>query len=237
MLYSRLAEVITQAEINRPQQLQIYFFLQELVSGKSEFDAKVVDLVKKISSTTDVEELIEQVPILSFKKRLLIEIRKNRADWKEIFLTMLLPADQNTIRDYLLSELLADKNEAEVKEKLTLLYTHPEGYPDTFLWYFQKAMGQKKLPFSDKAGHLRFFESLLILLSKIESKPEYRDTVKKIHAILSGERYAIVRQMMPEATIDEVKEYQRDANLNESKRLISIILMLFVTVIFRSGEC
>jgi transcription elongation factor GreA-like protein len=103
-----------------------------------------------------VEALIDQVAILSFKKRLLVEIRKNRADWKEIFLTMLLPADQNTIRDYLLSELLTSKNEAEVKEKLTLLYTHPESYPDTFLWYFQKTMGQKKLPFSGQGGPSSF---------------------------------------------------------------------------------
>ncbi|MBM3207317.1 MAG: transcript cleavage factor [Chlamydiae bacterium] len=207
MLYSRITEMLTQAEINKPQQLQLYFFLQDIVSGKSEYDTKIIDLVKKIPSTEAVEELIDQVAILSFKKRLLVEIRKNRSDWKEIFLTMLLPADQNTLRDYIIAELLADKNEAQVKEKLVDLYTHPENHPETFLWYFQKSMSQKKLPFSDKAGRLRFFESLLILLSKIESKIEYRDTVKKIHGILSGERYAIVRQMMPEATVEEVKEF------------------------------
>ena len=107
----------------------------------------------------------------------------------------------------MLSELLQGKEEDKVKHRLIELYTYPGKYPETFLWYFQKSIAQKKVPFSDQAGRIRFFESLLILLSKIESNPESRDMVKKIHAILSGDRYAIVRQLMQEASMEEVQEF------------------------------
>lgn len=107
----------------------------------------------------------------------------------------------------MLFELLAEKEEEQVKEKIEELIAHPARYPDAFLWYFQKVMGQKKVPFSDKQGRIRFFESLLILLSRIEQIPEHKDMIKKIHAILSSDRFAIVRQMMQEASTEEVKEF------------------------------
>jgi transcription elongation factor GreA-like protein/transcription elongation GreA/GreB family factor len=207
LLHTKLNEMLSYPEISKPQQLQIYFFLQDLSSNKKENAEKVVDIVKQFSSHAAVQDLLQNILILSFKKKVLTVIRDSRADWKEVFLHLILIVDQNTLRDYILSELLQEKEEDAVVLKLNELCTNPGKYPDTFLWYFQKSMSQKKVPFSDKAGRLRFFESLLILLSKVESNPEERETVKKVHAILSGDRFAIVRQMMQEAKIDEVQEF------------------------------
>lgn len=206
-LHSKLTEMISYPEISKPQLLQLYFFLQDLSPSKKDHADKIVEIVRQFSSTAALQDLINMIQILSFKKRVLVATREHRDDWKEIFLHLLLIVDQNTLRDYLLTELISDKQEAAVKEKLVELYTFPGKYPDTFLWYFSKVMSEKKLPFSDKAGRLKFFEALLILLSKVESDTEHREVVKKVHAIISGDRYAIVRQMMQEATADEVQEY------------------------------
>jgi transcription elongation GreA/GreB family factor len=207
LLHTKLNEMLSYPEISKPQQLQIYFFLQDLSSNKKENAEKIIDIVKQFSSHAAVQDLLQTIQILSFKKKVLTVIRDSRADWKDVFLHLILIVDQNTLRDYILSELLDEKEEEAVVQKLVELCTNPGKYPDTFLWYFQKSMSQKKVPFSDKAGRLRFFESLLILLSKVESNPEERETVKKVHAILSGDRFAIVRQMMQEAKIDEVQEF------------------------------
>ncbi len=207
LLHSKLLEMLSYPEINRTQQLQLYFFMQDLSEDASEYDAKIKNIAEEVASQASIQEIIAQIQVLSFKKRFLIAVRSNRADWKEVFLALLLISDQNTIRDYLLSELLNEKQEDQVKERLVELYTYPGKYPETFLWYFQKSISQKKVPFSDQSGRIRFFESLLILLSKIESNPESREMVKKIHSIVSGDRYAIVRQIMQEASMEEVQEF------------------------------
>lgn len=207
VLHAKLSEMLAYPEISKPQQLQIYFFLEDLATTKDENSDKIAEIVKQFSSHSSVQDLIGHIDVLSFKKRVLMEIRESRSDWKELFLHVLLSLDQNTLRDYVLTELLSGKEEEAVKQKLVELYTYPGKYPETFLWYFPKAMSQKKVPFSDKQGKLRFFESLLILLSKVEYSPEHRELVKKIHAILAADRYAIVRQMVQDGTIDEVKEF------------------------------
>jgi transcription elongation factor GreA-like protein/transcription elongation GreA/GreB family factor len=204
-LCSRMEEMLTFPEIPHPQKLQILFFLQDM---EAEDRQPVIEsLLSNFSSISAIQELIQHIDILSFKKRTLTEFRKIQSNWKELFLFLLLSADQGTLRDYMLLELLAEKEEVLVKEKIEQLIANPSAYPDTFLWYFQKVMGQKKIPFSDKEGRIRFFESLLILLSRIEQMPEHKDMIKKIHAILSGDRFAIVRQMMQEASAEEVKEF------------------------------
>jgi transcription elongation factor GreA-like protein/transcription elongation GreA/GreB family factor len=204
-LCSRMEEMLAYPEIPHPQKLQILFFLQDL---ETEDRQEMIDsLLSQFSSIAAAQELIEHIGILSFKKRTLSELRKIHSTWKELFLFLLLSADQGTLRDYMLMELLAEKEEGPVKEKIEELIAHPDRYPDAFLWYFQKVMGQKKVPFSDKQGRIRFFESLLILLSRIEQMPEYKDMIKKIHSILSGDRFAIVRKMMQESNSEEVKEF------------------------------
>lgn len=207
VLHFKLSEMLSYPEISKPQQLQIYFFLEDLSTTKDENSDKIAEIVKQFSSYSAVQDLIGHIDVLSFKKRVLMEIRESRSDWKELFLHVLLALDQNTLRDYVLTELLSAKEEEAIKQKLIELYTYPGKYPETFLWYFPKAMSQKKVPFSDKQGKLRFFESLLILLSKVEANSEYRELVKKIHGILAADRYAIVRQMVQDATIEEVKEF------------------------------
>jgi len=148
-----------------------------------------------------------KIDIVAFKKRALMEIKEAIPGWQGVFLNILFPIGQNTLRDYLLGELLNAKNGDETKKKLQELWTHPSKYPDAFLWYFQKVMVTPALPFGDAEGRNRFFESFLILLSDIEHNPEEKELVKKMHGILSGGRYAIVRDVMQKASLEDVKEF------------------------------
>lgn len=201
-LVTKMTEILSYPEISKPQELQIHFFLQDLNNSK-EYPA-IAEIVKFFES---IENAIDTIEVLSFKKRVLIETRKHREDWKKIFLDLIFKVDQAPLRDYILSELISTKADAELQEKLQELYTHPFRYPDAFMWYFQKLQTQSTIPFSDKQGKTRFFEGLLILLSNIENNTAERDMVKKIHSLLSADRFAIVRQMMQHANIDDVKEF------------------------------
>ncbi len=77
-----------------------------------------------------------------------------------------------------------------------------------FVWYFQKIIAPKStLPFADASGKNAFFEGILILLDHLEKKPQYRDLSKKILALITDDRYAIVREIFQHSKIEEVKEY------------------------------
>ena len=201
-LISKMSEVLTFPEINRSQELQIHFFVEDLTNAKEY--APIIDLIQSFES---IEQLLSTVDILSFKKRILVEARQHRPDWKELFLNLLFKVEQSPLRDYLFTELLTAKADAEVKEKLEELYTYPGRYPEAFLWYFQKVISKDSLPFGNKEGKMRFFEGLLILLSNVENNPSLREIVKKIHTLLSNGRFAIVRQILQEAKVDDVKEF------------------------------
>lgn len=201
-LVAKMTEMLSYPEISHPQELQIHFFLQDLNNTKE--SPAIAELIKRFET---IAKVIDTIEVLSFKKRVLIEARKHRPDWKESFLDLLFKVDQAPLRDYILSELTAAKADAELKQKLLDLYTQPFLFPDAFMWYFQKLQTQNSIPFSDKQGKTRFFEGLLILLSNIENNPEQRDMVKKIHALLSAGRFAIVRQMMQNVSAEDVKEF------------------------------
>lgn len=204
-LSKKLDEMLAYEEVSESQKLQIYFFIQDLGGQKKTENADKI--LNQINSPASAMDLIGQIQVLSFKKRILSDLRRLKSTWKEIFLGAFLSLDQGTLRDYVLTELLSEKEDMDVKAQLEELCAHPAKYPDTFVWYFQKIMAQKKLPFSDKQGKIRFFESFLILLSYVENKPEEKDLLKKMHSIISDERYAVVRELMQEANIAEVKEF------------------------------
>lgn len=201
-LQEKLAEMLSFEEITNAQELQIKFFLQDLDVNK---DASgVSDLIQNLKA---IEEVIQEISIQSFKKRALGEIRKLRGDWKEIFLNMLYTIDQNVLRDYIFSELNEEATRSDLETCLEDLLTHPSRYPEALIWYFQKVTSQTNIPFADAQGKSRFFEAFLILLSHLEEDSEQRDLVKKMHLILSNGRYAIVRQIMQSATIEDVREF------------------------------
>jgi len=201
-LQTKLQETLSYPDLTESQTLQIHFFLEDLAEEKNY--ATIQDIIKK---TQSLQELIQSIDVLSYKKRTLIVARKTRTDWKETFLSLLFTIDQNPIRDFILGELMIPETERELKRKLEDLWVHPSRYPELFLWYFQKITTQPNLPFADKEGKNRFFEGFFVLLSHLEQVATHKDLIKKMHTILTAGRYAIVREIMQEASVETVKEF------------------------------
>lgn len=197
----RLKDVYENEILTESQKLQVAFFLDDLGIAKAQHDLQT--LVQEIQAIGD---LVRNIEVLAFQKRAMQLIRKYRKDWKEIFLDLLFTIEANLLRDFLLQEL-AGKAE-ELTTKLGSLLIHPLSHPDVFVWYFQKIIDPKsKHPFSDAKGQNSFFEGLLVLLDHLEQKLNYRDLLKKIISLLTADRYKIVRNIMQQSSLEEVKEY------------------------------
>ena len=202
-LEARLRDVLTQESLADGQKLQVLFFLEDLhLEGASE---QIVELIEHMQGLSD---LVRNIQILAFQKRILQKAQKIRKDWTELYLDLIFTIDQNMIRDFILSELDTAEMKDLLKQKLSSLLLHPFSYPEVFVWYFQKIIDPKsKLPFATHEGRNDFFEGLLILLDHLEQKPHYRDLSKKIIALLTGDRYKIVRDIMQHSSLEEIKEY------------------------------
>ncbi len=200
-LEQRLKDVYENETLTESQKLQIAFFLEDLGIAKAQGDLQT--LVQEIELIGD---LVRNIEVLAFQKRAMQLIRKHRKDWKEIFLDLLFTIDANLLRDFILQEL--EGKAEELSAKLGSLLIQPLSHPEVFVWYFQKTIASKsKHLFSDAAGQNRFFEGLLVLIDHLEQKPNYRDLLKKIIAMLTADRYKIVRNIMQQSSLEEVKEY------------------------------
>jgi len=201
-LQQKLKDSLASEELTDAQELQIYFFLQDLATTKE--PGQVAELIKRFTSPEDV---IKSIEVVAFKKRAMTDIRKMRDDWIQTFLSLLLEVDQNPLRDYILTELLKAKQETEVIKKIEELLSFPSRHPNVLMWYFQKVMKSDSLPFAGQEGKNRFFESFLILLSSLEQSSGHRDLIKKMHNFLITGRYANVRKIFQKADKATVQEF------------------------------
>lgn len=202
-LDSKLKDILTHAHLADSQKIQTLLLLEDL--GSSGASQTLSDLLGQMHTLPDI---VRSVEITSFQKRCLQKIAKIKKDWAEIYLDLLFSVDQHSLRDFIVSELNTSEHTANLKQKMLSLLVHPIAFPEVFVWYFQKIMdGKTKIPFADKEGKTRFFEGLLILLDFLEQKPQYRDLTKKILALITEDRYAIVREVLQHSKLDEVKEF------------------------------
>ena len=202
-LETRLKEVLAHENLVESQKIQVLFFLEDLSVPK--ISQEISELIVQMHN---VPEIVRAIEVMAFQKKCLQMSRKLRKDWQEIFLDLLFTVDQNLLRDFILSELAVPEAKEVLKQKLNSLLIHPLSFPDVFVWYFQKIVDKKsKLPFTEKDGKNRFFEGILILLDHLEQKPQYRDLAKKILALLTADRYKIVRDVLQQSSLEEVKEY------------------------------
>ena len=203
-IYQKLTEILSEHELTDAQELQIQFFLKDM-SQEPKNQTAVEELIKRLSS---IEDVINEMDIVAFKKRTLTYIRSLRDDWSVTFLNLLLSIAQNPIRDYILTELLKEKKEKELTLRLQELISFPNQFPGAFLWYFQKVTRKaNNLPFSDQEGKNRLFESFLILLSQLEHSGNDRDLIKKMLQFITNGRYAIVRKIFQGASKEVVQEF------------------------------
>lgn len=201
----KLLNALKQQEVSKGQELQLRIFLE--TNFDHQIDGQAVH--KLIEELDNVQQVIDDIEIVAIKKRLLSLIREHRSDWSTIFLDLLFTPIPSNLRDYLIKELNQKEMRKPLEKKLADLVAHPLKAPEFFVWYFQKAVDadQDNLPYGDKEGQTHLFESFLILFNSLDSKPEYKDLMKKMYNMISGKRYALVRQMIEGTSLDYIKEF------------------------------
>ncbi len=200
MLVTQMTDILQNEEISDSDEIQVLFILQDLGHEKDQ------DLGTLISKIPQVDKMVENIHVLAYKKRLLMGIQKEKPDWVPIFASLIIILDQNTLRDYLLDELMKQEDKKELSTTIEQLIEMPNCCPPAVLWYFQKIMSSDKYLYSDQEGKNRFFEAFFILLHLIETKPQYRDLSKRMHNFLQSGRFAHVRRIFQNASLEVVKE-------------------------------
>lgn len=202
-LEARLKEILAHETLEEAQKLPLLFLLDDLHNAKA--SEQIAEILRNLQAASDV---IRSIEVMAFQKRALQQIHKLRKDWPDIYLDLIFTVEQNLLRDFILNELDSPQTRDRLKQKLNSLLIHPISFPEVFVWYFQKIIDPKsKFPFSESQGKNRFFEGLLIILAHLEQKPQLRDLLKKILSLLTADRYKIVRDILQNSTLEEVKEY------------------------------
>ena len=202
-LQAKLQETLEHETVSDAQKLQLLLLLEDVGNIESR-----KTLVETISSLHQIPEIITSISIPSFQKRILTVVKKQKEGWQDIFLGLLFILEQPTVRDFILAELNGTNTKDLLKKKISELLVHPTTYPEIFYWYFSKVVDKKvKFPFANDEGRKLFFEGLLILLSFIEKNPQKKDLTKKLVNTFTDKRYAVVRDVMKNTSIDEAKEY------------------------------
>lgn len=202
-IIDKLRELLKRDHLPVAKKIEILIFIEHFL--ESEVDG--VSLKTEVQSLENVERVLNEMPILAFKKRFLAVARESRDDWVDLFLEFLLTTEQNPLRDYLLKELNQPETLTKLEHQLEKLLHHPESYPETFVWYFQKVTTDSSALFSDKDGQCEFLESFLILINKIEIDPQHRDLVKKMVQLLTKKRYQIIRDILEGSDLAFAREF------------------------------
>lgn len=205
-LQDKLLQLLKVTNISQEQELQIYLLLEQFF-GFEEAESRIKAFIEQ---QKNLEEIVQSIDIVAFKKQALVAIKDYRSDWLPLFLNLLWILPQAQLRDYMLRELHDnEQGRSLLEKKLEELIIHPAKYPDMFVWYFQKLISdeENELPYQTKEGRNQFFESFFILFSALENQPEYRDLLKKMYSILSGKRYELVRELLQGTSIELAKEF------------------------------
>ncbi|MGE3955059.1 MAG: GreA/GreB family elongation factor [Parachlamydiales bacterium] len=196
-----LADLLKQPDLPIPQRLEAAALSEEFLGQKQEGG-----IASLLSSIEDLPKTVEGVSIIALKKRILVAIRESRSDWAPLFIDLLFSLEQNSLRDYLLREVIASPEKETLENRIVRLLDHPiRGY-HLFVWLFQKVMaGQSQVPMSD--DRCLWLEHFLILLHQLEHVPECREMVKKMYNILIAGRFELVRKILQESSLDFAREF------------------------------
>jgi len=198
----KLESLLQSPELTESQCFQALSLLEDLGQDCSERQRTL------ILQAADVIELIQGIETQGHKKRALEIIAASSESWDEIFSKLLLLPQQVTMRDFLIEHLLKKGKHDKVRHCLDQLLMHPTESPDAMVWLFQKLLGKhpEGMPLADRDGRARAFESFLTLFVALEQEGTERDLMKKMHNLITANRFQVVRQLMEEATTEEVRE-------------------------------
>jgi len=204
-LQDKLLQAVQSGNINLVYELQAYLLLEQFF-GFDQANERIAEIVKK---NENLEDIVQHIDIVAFKKRAMMAIKNHRTDWQQIFLNLLFFVPQAQLRDYIQRELYRDaKGLPQLEKRLKDLAAYPAKFPDMFVWYFQKIMNEEEEDklYQNQGGRNLFFESFFILFSALENQPHQRELLKKMYNMLSGQRYALVRERLQGTSLEFAKE-------------------------------
>lgn len=203
-IVTRIESFLKSGELKPAEILQAYFFLDTIHGGK--YEAEIAKIIRQHDA---LDSLIEQIDIIVYKKMALAAIKTNVENWPTTFLKLLNTCSQGLLRDYIIKELVQNNLKGTLEQGLKNLLENPWENPDLFVWYYLKIMHEQedKLPYHNQEGKMSFSEALLVLLNRIENDSGYKELVKKIALLLSSKRYALVRQIFEESSLEFAKEF------------------------------
>jgi transcription elongation factor GreA-like protein/transcription elongation GreA/GreB family factor len=202
VLHKRLHELLQRSNLTMSQKLQLHVLLEQLFPEEGQ-----QTLAQLVTSLQDIPQVVEDIDIVAFKKRVLVSLRETRKDWVDIFCLLFFSVQQGALRDYILKELNTDAYRSHLQQCLDKLLAHPTTHPQVFVWYFPKVMAKEEVPYTDKEGQCHFFEVFLMLLHQLEQHADQRELVKKMYGMLCGNRYAIVREVLRGSSLAFAKEF------------------------------
>lgn len=204
-LEGKLQKILSLPNLTEAQALSTLILLEQFF-GYQPSENRIADRIKEVKN---LDKLVDEIEIQAFKKRALIAARESRSDWDAQFLKLIFSPVSSQLRDYLLKELNQGKTKDILQSKIKRLLHHPLESPEMFVWLFQKLLAEddEDLPYNSDEGRGQFLEGLLVLYHQIENKPEYRDLLKKMYNMISGQRYALVRKLLQGKSVEFIKEF------------------------------
>jgi transcription elongation factor GreA-like protein/transcription elongation GreA/GreB family factor len=199
-LRKELGTILTDKKLNPSEEIQILFLLQDLS------EPSVKQLKETIQRLSKVKEVLQAIPILAYKRRLLSEIESVREDWVKIYSELLVSKEKHPLRDFIYDQLIARKEDKECVEKLKEVIATPQNSPFAFLWFFQKMMKKKVEGFTDQRSLDALFIGFFVLMHYVEVSLKDRLLTKKMYGMLSEGRFEIVRRIFKEQDLSTTKE-------------------------------
>jgi transcription elongation factor GreA-like protein/transcription elongation GreA/GreB family factor len=202
-LHQRITNLLAASDLSESQKVQLHIFLAEMLAD----DSSKKYLSETIKTLKNIPELLQEIQIAAFKKRVLMIVRESREDWAKLLVDLLDSINIHALRDYILKELNHPKTLDLLTKKIQHLVDHPKSNPELFVWYFSKAIGDKQVPFSDKEGKALLLESFMMLMGQIENISSCKDLVKKMQGMLSANRFLMVRNIIEGTSVEYLQEF------------------------------
>ena len=193
---------VSDKKINIAQKMQLLFLLADV-----KYDVEN-DITKEVIRLDNVIEIIHEIQILSFKRRLLLEIKEKRSDWVTIYTNLLLSNKKHLLREFLYEEIMkVDSNAKELDQHIEKVISNPNNSPNAFIWFVQKIIKQQTTLFINQIGLDQVLESLFILMHHLENREKDRVLTKKVYSLLTDKRFEFIRRVFKGTDIETMKEF------------------------------
>jgi transcription elongation factor GreA-like protein/transcription elongation GreA/GreB family factor len=203
VIIQKAKELLSIEGVGEVDELQVYFFIEQ-VQEENEYGERIRKIVMSIDNW---EKVLSSIDIIAMRKRLLQAVQQIRPDWEKIFLFMMQVAEPAQLRDYALKELSVPTVHPALAAELENLISHPELHPEGFLWYFQKVISEEAPLLTSQRDKERLLESFLLLLATMEQRRDEKDFVKKMLAVLTGQRFLVVRNILKGTDLVYAREF------------------------------